>query len=223
MTEASSHPSHVLVDGAPINTDIAIQRVGGNHLFQLIAGVSLILTFTLSGQIIYGLSYLQNIDDLDIECRSDPNQQYITCTKEEACSAGDYRFNTETGLENWITLIPEMLCYSSTKLTLTGTMYFIGFLIGSILWLRITDIVGRKWLVVGGVILHILTQLIYIIHLDVTTLYLATCLLGFKAAITNLVTYLLLVEMVSPGFRAVFCALANGFDGGSNLWLPLAY
>ena len=120
MTEASSHPSHVLVDGAPINTDIAIQRVGGNHLFQLIAGVSLILTFTLSGQIIYGLSYLQNIDDLDIECRSDPNQQYITCTKEEACSAGDYRFNTETGLENWITLIPEMLCYSSTKLTLTG-------------------------------------------------------------------------------------------------------
>ena len=116
-----------------------------------------------------------------------------------------------------------MLCYSSSRMTLTGTMYFIGFLIGSILWLRVTDLVGRKWLVVGGVLLHIVTQLIYIIKLNIVSLYIATCLLGFKAAITNLVTYLLLVEIVSPNFRAIFCALANGFDGASNAWLPLAY
>ena len=116
-----------------------------------------------------------------------------------------------------------MLCYSSSRMTLTGTMYFIGFLAGSILWLRVTDLIGRKWLVVGGVVLHILTQLIYIIKLNVASLYAATCILGFKAAITNLVTYLLLVEIVSPNFRAVFCALANGFDGGSNAWLPLVY
>ena len=41
--------SIVIVSNVPINTDMAIQRVGGNHLFQVIAGISLILIFTLSG------------------------------------------------------------------------------------------------------------------------------------------------------------------------------
>lgn len=116
-----------------------------------------------------------------------------------------------------------MLCYSSSRTSLTGTLYFIGFLIGSILWLRVADLVGRKWLVVGGLVLHIVNQLIYIIKLNTTTLYIAIVIFGFKGAITILVSYLLLVEIVSPKFRAVFCALSNGIDGSSNAWLPLVY
>ena len=49
-----------MVSNVPINTDMAIQRVGGNHLFQVIAGLIIILIFTLNGHTIYGLSYLQD-------------------------------------------------------------------------------------------------------------------------------------------------------------------
>ena len=65
--ERESDPdSPVLVSNVPIHTDIAIQRVGGNHLFQVFAGFTMILIFTLSGQIIYGLSYLQDKKNISI-------------------------------------------------------------------------------------------------------------------------------------------------------------
>ena len=86
-----------------------------------------------------------------------------------------------------------MLCFSSTDLSFPGTLYFVGFLVGSLIWLRVADLIGRKVLIIGGILLHCLAQLLYIINLSYASVLISFSILGFKAAITNLIAYLLMI------------------------------
>ncbi len=46
---------------------------------------------------------------------------------------------------------------------------------------------------------------------------------GFKTPLTTSISYLLLLEIVGPEYRATICAINSFFDGFSNLWLPLLH
>ena len=131
--------------------------MGGAGLFQYIVGLIMIMSFTLSGQIIYGLAYLQDRKNITIICDF-KNGTTAECTKDEACNSNltnSYSFDTENGRTNFITEVPDSLCVSDAKLSLEGTFYFIGFLVGSIVWMRLTDFWGRKWMIFAGYFAHI--------------------------------------------------------------------
>ena len=79
-------------------------------------------------------------------------------------------------------------------------------------------------MVLGGVISHALILLQIKIKFNIYSLYGLLTLIGFQAALSANCGYLLLIELVGPGSRALFCALLNGIDGGiGNTLLPLYY
>ncbi len=59
-----------------------------------------------------------------------------------------------------MTEIPGLLCIDDSQLTYQGMLYFVGYLFGSLIWLRLTDFWGRKYMVLAGIIAHIVIMLI---------------------------------------------------------------
>ena len=183
------------------------------------------MSFTLSGEIIYGLAYLQDRENITIICNF-KDGSVDKCNKDTACDTDrtlSYYFDTKHGRTNFITEDPSSLCLSDTKLGLEGTFYFIGFLVGSIVWMRLTDFVGRKWMIFSGYIAHIVIQLIYLIDFSTTSIYIAMFFFGLKTPLTTSLSYLMLLEIVGPSYRATACAINSVLDGTTNLWLPLLH
>ena len=44
-------------------------------------------------------------------------------------------------------------------------------MLGSLVWMRLTDFWGRKWMIVGGLILFILTLSVYFFKMSVEIIY----------------------------------------------------
>ena len=99
----------------------------------------------------------------------------------------------------------------------------VGFLVGSLVWSRLTDLWGRKWMIFGGLIFHIAILLILVIKVNPFTLIVFLFLLGFKAPLTISVVYLLLLEIVSPQRRAIITLFANVSESVATLILPLIF
>ena len=147
------------------------------------------------GRIVYGLAFLQDTDNISIFCTS-PHGATTKCDKAQACDSSltaSYFFDTQNGRTNFITEVPQLLCYSSTLISLQGTAYFVGFTLGSLLWMRLADLWGRKRLTVGGLLLFIATLLIYPLKMSVASIYVTLFLFGLGAPLTLLVSYLLLI------------------------------
>ena len=89
--------------------------------------------------------------------------------------------------------MPELLCFSNTAISLQGTAFFTGFTLGSLLWLRLTDFWGRKWMVILGLILWLLTHIFYVVKMSVATVYASLFLFGFGAPLTLSISFLLLI------------------------------
>lgn len=113
-----------------------------------------------------------------------------------------------------------MLCYSDEKISLQGIFFFVGFLIGSVTWLRLTDYWGRKWLLLFGALFQILIQLIYVIHLDIVSLYVALFLLGLRAPLSVAMGNMYMLEMVAPKHRPTFAMITAMFDTSTMFWAP---
>ena len=98
-----------------LTTEQAIFKVGGFGWYQLVAGAILIFSFSLTGQIIYNLSFLQDTKNVTILCRS-PDGVTSECDQDQACDStqtASYSFDTLHGPTNFITEAPELVCYSS--------------------------------------------------------------------------------------------------------------
>ena len=118
------------------------------------------------------------------------------CDKATACDSdltASYSFDTHRGNTNFITEVPELLCYSDAMIGLQGTIYFIGQTVGSVLWMRLADLWGHKWITAGGLVLCLLTHLLYFLQVSVPTIYATMALFGLGSLINFLVSYLLLV------------------------------
>ena len=148
------------------------------------------------------------------------------CDKATACNTDltvSYFFDTDEGRSNFITEIPELLCYSDAQIGLQGTSYFAGYMVGSLVWMRLTDFWGRKWMIMGGLILLVLTLSVYLVKITVSTLYATIFLFGLEAPLIESLPYLLLMESVSPKSRAFASAALSLFGSLTFAYLPLIY
>ena len=57
--------------------------------------------------------------------------------------------------------MPEELCFEQSRLDLNGTMYFIGTLASTLIFLPLADVLGRKRLIITGMLAHAGVQLLY--------------------------------------------------------------
>ena len=96
-------------------------------------------------------------------------------------------------------------------------------MIGSIVFMRLTDFWGRKCLIVAGALLYILFFLLLLFKMTVVTLYLALFFLGLESPLLVSLTFLLMTEIVRPSRRALYSMFMNVFDGLSPLTLTALY
>ena len=82
------------------------------------------------------------------ECRFTKDGPWQICERQDFCwdNLGvEYRVDWTYGksLSNWVQLY-EMDCFTSFKISMLGSAYFIGYMIASVTVLRLADIFGRK-------------------------------------------------------------------------------
>ena len=212
------------VSELPLNTDQAITRVGGMGCYQLVTGLIVWFLFTTVDILVYGLAFLQDTDNISIYCTA-PDGTITHCDKADACNSdltSSYFFDTRNGRTNFITEVPELLCVSDAKIGLQGTLYYVGFLIGSLVWLRLTDYWGRKWMMLGGLLLYVITLSVYLIEMSAITIYVTLFLFGFYSPF-SMIGYMLIIESVSPRFRGFTGTAILLLDDLNSLCLPLIY
>ena len=95
-----------------------------------------------------------------------------------------------------------------------GSVFFIGFFIGSALFLSLADVIGRKPIVILGLFMQIvLNAMINYWHNNVFR-YIYLFLIGVRIPMACHVAYLILMETVSDRYRSYFSVILNCLDGG---------
>ncbi len=194
----------------------------------MLAAITLILSFSLNGHIIYGLSFLIYKGELALTCTplADGKGPYA-CNAEEACDSAltaSFTLNKdETRLHNWVTTF-DLVCTPESQLSLLGMTFFITFTIGSMVWLALADKLGRKPIIFYGLLFHAGIVLILLFVEFPEAIYIFMGLQGIQVATSCQVAYVLLLEMVPSSSRSFYCAALNAMDGGvSSILLPIFY
>ena len=104
-----------------------------------------------------------------------------------------------------------------------GTAYFAGFFLGSIVFLPLSDYVGRKRLILIGLALQIVTILIIFFNHSIWYLFIFCSLIGLRTPMASHNAFVLLVEISKPSWRPLLSMYINGVDGGLFLILALIY
>ena len=95
-----------------------------------------------------------------------------------------------------------------------GSVFFIGFFVGSATFLILADLWGRKPIVTLGLIIQIaLSATINFWHNNVFR-YFYLFLIGVRIPMACHIAYMLLMEFVSAKYRSYFSVILNLIDGG---------
>lgn len=151
---------------------MAIVNVGGAGNFQKCAAPIIAMTFTLTGNIIYGLAFLEKSPTFI--CKDG-----LECEKDIACSQGYQELKYE--LYNWNKSL-NLECESEERMGAIGSTFFVGFMIGALLFLRLADIVGRRYVAIGGYLTHCVVVVMLLAAQNLETIYVALFILGLKTS-----------------------------------------
>ena len=108
-------------------------------------------------------------------------------------------------------------------LSLQGTTYFIGVIVGSVIWMRLADIIGRKPIILMGLILYGATLLVMFLVKEEWVIFFGYWVMGFQLPNTCQASYLLMMELLAPEHRSRYTSLTNIMDALCNLWLPFFF
>ena len=184
------------------------------------------LSFATVGHISYGLAYLEN-KKLPITCFMADGSVDDACDAHKACSPDtahyDIRLDHETkSIRNWVYDF-DLLCVSEADLSWLGTSFFIGFLIGSAIFMWLSDIVGRKIIIQIGLILHIVILLVVLLLRGLPVLYIFLFVFGLRVPMAAHVGSLMTYEMVGQRVRSYATSVLTILDGTTNVWMPVFF
>ena len=189
-------------DGSKMNLDMALNRVGGFGLFQVIVTIGIAILRNAGSGLYYLFAYL-TLPQL-YECRADPTLDYTTCSAaEDICPAiqqgsmVDFRVDTsyEYYLENW-QQEKGLMCMTSSQVHFAAIMYFICFGVGGLLTFPIMDKIGRRKTHYIFSTFHILAQGVTIYTSGFTVTVVCFGVMGFLM-VKNSLCYAWLFEFVT--------------------------
>ena len=117
----------------------------------------------------------------------------------------------------------ELACWSKGDLSLVSTAYFAGFLLASVLFLPMADWVGRKCMTLAGLILQLVSHILIFVIPGSWYLFVFAAIIGIRSPMASHVTFMLLVETISPRLRPYFSLMVNGFDSFITCILAIVY
>ena len=90
----------------------------------------------------------------------------------------------------------ELYCTSKMQIGFFGSLYFVGFMLGSVTLLRAADVFGRRPIYLLGLALHLVSVSMLIFLHGLVERYLGMALLGISSAVTVNVTFMIILEIV---------------------------
>ena len=120
-------------------------------------------------------------------CKSRDTGEWSSCTKKDICDGelGQDEFNSDKGdynyIENWQEQT-QMLCESKQRIGFLGACFFIGVLVASTIIPvgYLSDVIGRKWLFVGSIVVLQIACLGFIFATTLDQLYIFMFLIGLS-------------------------------------------
>lgn len=217
----------LISEGPPVSSDEAINLTLGNQTFQIALLILVCFSFSTGGQISYSLPFLQARDaDVQFRCYFTDGSVGL-CDADQACDSKqtshfDYLHNTDTTLVNWIVDF-KLACSSDASISLEGTYFFAGFLVSAAVFPTLSDIVGRKPIILAGLVFHIAINLAIQFWHNQAFLIAYLVLLGIRLPMASHTAFLLLAEYSPPPRRALFANLVSAFDGGFTIFISLGF
>ena len=183
--------------------DEAYRFAGGFGKFQWYYAIVLIIVFSLHGYVPYSLSYLLLMPPFLCKPADDPNAEFQSCEHTDFFNGATCDpaiafipdMDTARSLFNWAFEM-ELYCTSKLYIGLFGSLYFVGFMVGSMTLLRLADIYGRRPLLLLGIAIHVVAVFFIIWLSSLIARYCFITLLGIATGITVNCTFVLLVELV---------------------------
>ena len=160
-------------------------------------------------------------EDINLRCYTKPDHlPHEPCDFDAACS-GTYDFEyANTGLINWRVTYHEA-CLSDHIISILGSCYFAGFLVGSAIFMTLSDYTGRKVILLSGLAIQAFLNILILSFPWFNFLFIYEFFLGMKMPMSCHMSFMLLGEFISEKHRSVFSTLNNAFDGLNNIWISL--
>ena len=171
----------------------------------------------------YSVPILQSQHEIKLVCLHSDGSAH-SCSTEQACASESFSYpqSSHDSLINWV-VDYQLACRPAAFVSLLGTTLFAGFFIGSLLFLPLADKLGRKPIVLAGLVIQLLALIILFAVDDLTYLFIFCAIIGLRAPMTSQTAYLLLSELVTPSWREFSSTYFNGIDSALPLVLGLVF
>ena len=104
-------------------------------------------------------------------------------------------YDSVYSFSNWVDAL-DIFCISGFKMGLFGSLFYVGYVIGSLSFLRLGDVYGRKWVLVAALTLQTLILLAFYFVWKQWVFYVLMFLLGFGASVREGLSYVYAMEML---------------------------
>ena len=164
---------------------------------------------------------------MKVECFPVGGGPSYDCGLDKACDSPDvdhfeYIHDTSRTLVNWVVTF-ELGCEKKSTLNSLGSSYFGGYLASSVIFMTLADYVGRRPIVIAGLILHMVINISVLFVRNFAFLFVYIGLMGLRTPMASHINYMALMEQVEEGVRPYFSLTNNGFDGLGNTIVALVY
>lgn len=136
----------------------------------------------------------------------------MTCTEVEAWANPQTLYQIDRSADdtitNWITEL-DLVCISKFNLGIFGSLYFVGYVIGALTFVRLGDTIGRKPVLLFGTTLFWITSVCTYFATNLYLMYFLTLMLGIFEMVRFSLAYLLMVELLPKEKRNKYYAVCT--------------
>ena len=211
-----------------VNVEQAFQITKGNQRSQWIYGLTLSFIYSLTGNFVYALPFLGKYPDY--EWRSNLNPEWYKCQRNDVwenfseINGFEYRvdWNSIYSIDNWVTSM-NLECAPEYQIGLFGSLYFIGYLLGSALLTRYADVKGRKWILLYSLLTSTIAAWLFLLTNSLTITYILILINGFVIAPTASISYLYMMEVVEEKNKMMFNCITWTIDALDIIFIAVYY
>ena len=179
-----------------------------------------IMSYSFGSLLPFSFPFLLKMPDL--EWNNSVKASWVSWSQSDACGSKyfEYRINYDSNetIQNWITMM-DLVCASDYQIGLFGSMYFIGFFIGSAWFMRIADIKGRRMITMISIIGTIVWSLLIFAINNIILTYIFLLIFGIFVSVRILVSYLYVLELVPQTHRKQWNLIASAVEAWTILFI----
>ncbi|CAI2368258.1 unnamed protein product [Moneuplotes crassus] len=173
-------------DKEKITVDNLLENV--SKRFQVFSTIVHAIGFCMGGFLSFALPLVELFPQF--QCYDATTGGYTNCSRQEACDSHNWAINweEERSIKNWISDM-NIYCIEKWKIGLFGSMYYFGYLLGSIVFVNVSDMYGRKICTRVSYIGHTIAFFFIIFISNLYTRYACIFLCGFVGSVRCSVSY----------------------------------